>query len=128
MFGVIKKLIGGIFSFIAGLLPGKKTSGGYYLQLDESGAEVKPAPTVISNGAEASEPAKKPAPTALEAKVEVSKPPVQAATVVATKEPTETNFATKYLMPTASNVRRRPGANMSSFLDMASQVKTTTQG
>jgi hypothetical protein len=33
-------------------------------------------------------------------------------------------FAPQYLMPTASSSRRRPGANMSSFLDMARQVKT----
>ncbi|BAY85647.1 hypothetical protein NIES267_51480 [Calothrix parasitica NIES-267] len=36
----------------------------------------------------------------------------------------ETLFAPKYLIPKNNNVRRRPGANMSSFLDMASQVKT----
>lgn len=33
-------------------------------------------------------------------------------------------FAPNYLMPSASNSRRRPGANMNSFLDMARQVKT----
>lgn len=36
----------------------------------------------------------------------------------------ETLFAPKYLIPKNNNVRRRPGANMSSFLDMASKVKT----
>ncbi|WP_052672384.1 hypothetical protein [Aliterella atlantica] len=37
---------------------------------------------------------------------------------------TDTTFAPKYLNPaTASSKRRRPGANMSSFLDMANQVK-----
>lgn len=36
----------------------------------------------------------------------------------------ETTFAPKYLTPTNSNGRRRPGANMTSFLDMARQVKT----
>ena len=42
------------------------------------------------------------------------------------KIPTETTFAPKYLSPsaTSSNGRRRPGANMTSFLDMARQVKT----
>ena len=40
------------------------------------------------------------------------------------EEPTETNFATKYLIPKNDNMRRRPGANMNSFLDMARQVKT----
>jgi len=40
------------------------------------------------------------------------------------EQPKETTFAPKYLVPTNSNGRRRPGANMSSFLDMARQVKT----
>lgn len=36
----------------------------------------------------------------------------------------ETLFAPKYLIPKNDNMRRRPGANMNSFLDMAGQVKT----
>ncbi|BAZ65747.1 MAG: hypothetical protein KME28_23300 [Pelatocladus maniniholoensis HA4357-MV3] len=39
-------------------------------------------------------------------------------------QPTETTFAPKYLIPTNTNGRRRPGANMNSFLEMARQVKT----
>jgi hypothetical protein len=35
----------------------------------------------------------------------------------------ETTFAPEYLTPTNSNGRRRPGANMTSFLDMAREVK-----
>jgi hypothetical protein len=31
-------------------------------------------------------------------------------------------FATKYLMPTASNTRRRPGGSMKMFLDMARET------
>jgi hypothetical protein len=50
------------------------------------------------------------------------------ATPVASVKPTtpvETTFAPKYLTPGGnSNGRRRPGANMSSFLEMARQVKT----
>ncbi|MGB3652721.1 MAG: hypothetical protein WBA41_16100 [Rivularia sp. (in: cyanobacteria)] len=38
----------------------------------------------------------------------------------------ETLFAPKYLIPKNNNMRRRPGANMSSFLDMASKVKPPT--
>jgi hypothetical protein len=37
---------------------------------------------------------------------------------------TETTFAPKYLVPSSSNSRRRPGPNMNPFLDMARQVKT----
>jgi hypothetical protein len=35
---------------------------------------------------------------------------------------TETTFAPKYLIPSSSNSRRRPGPNMNPFLDMARQV------
>ncbi|MGF1675117.1 MAG: hypothetical protein ACFCUV_15740 [Rivularia sp. (in: cyanobacteria)] len=45
-------------------------------------------------------------------------------TVNKPEEPKETTFAPKYLIPKNDNVRRRPGANMNSFLDMARQVKT----
>jgi len=38
---------------------------------------------------------------------------------------TETTFAPKYLIPSASSKsRRRPGPSMNPFLDMARQVKT----
>ncbi|RCJ18567.1 hypothetical protein A6770_32880 [Nostoc minutum NIES-26] len=42
------------------------------------------------------------------------------------EQPKETTFAPKYLAPSAasSNGRRRPGANMSAYLDMARQAKT----
>lgn len=47
------------------------------------------------------------------------------ASSVLNKTQTETTFAPKYLSPSvSSNGRRRPGPNMSSFLDMARDVKT----
>ena len=39
----------------------------------------------------------------------------------------ETLFAPKYLIPKNDGMRRRPGANMNSFLDMASKVKAPTK-
>ncbi|MEB3218294.1 MAG: hypothetical protein VKN72_18965 [Nostocales cyanobacterium 94392] len=45
-------------------------------------------------------------------------------TVIKPEELKETTFAPKYLIPKNDNTRRRPGANMNSFLDMARQVKT----
>ncbi|MEM9925194.1 MAG: hypothetical protein AAF915_15820 [Cyanobacteria bacterium P01_D01_bin.50] len=42
----------------------------------------------------------------------------------AKEEPKETSFAPKYLIPKNDNIRRRPGANMNSFLELARQVKT----
>lgn len=58
-------------------------------------------------------------------KAEPAKPAKAPAASTNGQKPTETTFAPKYLVPTASNSRRRPGANMSNFLDMARQVKTS---
>ena len=59
-------------------------------------------------------------------KVEPGKNAKAAAAKVLKEEPKETTFAPKYLAPstTSSNGRRRPGANMSAYLEMARQVKT----
>jgi hypothetical protein len=44
---------------------------------------------------------------------------------VSAAEPTITNFATDYLIkPSSISSRRRPGANMKQFMDMARQVET----
>jgi hypothetical protein len=54
------------------------------------------------------------------------KPELTPAASKVAKIPAETTFAPKYLAPsaTSSNGRRRPGANMTSFLEMARNVKT----
>ncbi len=50
--------------------------------------------------------------------------PVSIATAAAA-EPAITNFATDYLIqPSSISSRRRPGANMKQFMDMARQVET----
>lgn len=142
MFGFIKNLIAGIIGFITGLLGGKK-NGGYYLQLEETGTGsvpvVAPKPAAEpSNGTKAKAveaPKPEPSPTPVKAaKKEASQngktatPEPIPAPVASTKPaiPTETTFAPKYLIPSASgsNGRRRPGANMNTYLDMARQVKT----
>ncbi|MBD2363289.1 hypothetical protein H6G36_19200 [Anabaena minutissima FACHB-250] len=145
MFGFIKKLIAGILSFITGLLPGKK-NGGYYLQLEETGtgsapvAETKTKSAVeTSNGTKAAveAPQPEPSPTPVKAakkkasqngKAAPTEPAPVPVPAASTKPatPTETTFAPKYLIPTfsSSNGRRRPGANMNTYLDMARQVKT----
>ncbi|MFM5891723.1 MAG: hypothetical protein ACKPFD_05530 [Dolichospermum sp.] len=100
---------------ITGLFGNKGNS--YYMELKEETQEanvtqvatpvasVTPAPTAVAPAT--------PAPTAVAPKAEPVKISV----------PTETNFATKYLIP-KNTPRRRPGVNMSGFLDMARQVKT----
>jgi hypothetical protein len=111
--GFIKNLIAGIVGFITGLFSKKDNS--YYLELKEE-ANVAQAPVPSEKSAQAAAPVEvKAAPTA--AKVTKAEP-------VKVLVPKETNFATKYLIPANNNVRRRPGVNMNSFLDMARQVKT----
>jgi hypothetical protein len=126
MFGFIKKLIAGIFGFLTGLLPGKNKGSGYYLELkDEAAPQTAPA---ASNGTKVTpSPAPTPAPTANKAaKTKPSEAEPTKAPAATTKPPAETTFAPKYLIPSAatSNGRRRPGANMNAYLDMARQVKT----
>jgi hypothetical protein len=127
MFGFIKNLIGGILGFITGLF-GKKDNS-YYLELKEEATETKPAavkPVAATVTTPAPAATEKPATAkpATATKTEPAKAPAPKAEPAKPAVPTETTFAPKYLAPTATNVRRRPGANMNVFLDMASQVKT----
>ncbi|MEH2383957.1 MAG: hypothetical protein V7K27_34565 [Nostoc sp.] len=164
----IQGFLSGILGFITGLLPGKKKSNGYFLELDEAkdaAKEVasnakKVAETVAANAkkvtatiaseaptlskpdslngtktaATKAKSAKNPKPadvqlvqTAEGLRVEPGKNGKAAAAKVLKEQPTETTFAPKYLAPstTSSNGRRRPGANMSAYLEMARQVKTS---
>lgn len=139
----IVSLITGIVGFLTGLLPGKKPSNGYYLELDEAATGAKPkdvAPKTtpklaeVSNGTKAvvAETVAKPAETTPTPKTATNgkAPKAEPANVPVAKakptQPTETTFAPKYLAPSASgsNGRRRPGANMSAYLELARQIKT----
>ncbi len=113
--GFIKNLIAGIVGFITGLFGNKGNS--YYLELKEE-AEANVTQVAAPVAAVAPTPAA-PAPAAVApvaAKATKAEP-------VKISVPTETNFATKYLIP-KNTPRRRPGVNMNSFLEMASQMKT----
>ncbi|QOV24139.1 hypothetical protein [Anabaenopsis elenkinii] len=143
MFGFIKKLITGILSFITGLLPGKKGNG-YYLELDEAASDTAPettdkqpevAPVSRSNGSVAPVSGAVSTPvTTITTKVEEAKngsakkaePTTASASNGITTPPVENTFAPKYLRTSGSGSnRRRPGANMNSYLDMARQMKTS---
>ncbi len=127
----------------------KKSNSGFYLELDESKAGAaqadSPAPAQTASGAttEAKPTEAQPAKTSRKeklaalaegrqpaaatpapAKAPTTKPATAAAPAPkpATFEP-ETEFATKYLVTNGSNSRRRPGANMSTYLDMARKMK-----
>ncbi|EFA73828.1 conserved hypothetical protein [Raphidiopsis brookii D9] len=112
MFGFIKNLIAGILSFISGIF-GKKDE--YYLELKEENEPTTVVPTAPVVKVESVVPPKVESVSAPAAKP-VEKP------VVAK----ETTFAPQYLLTLTSRTRRRPGANMSSFLDMARQAKVPT--
>lgn len=135
--GFIKNLISGIVGFLTGLLPGKKKSNGFYLELDEAATGATPTVAAksapASNGKKAAQPVAAvapvtppPAPVKVEASQNGNGKAAKAAPATAAKAvPTETTFAPKYVAATVpgSNERRRPGANMSAFLDLANQVK-----
>lgn len=169
MFGFIKKLFGGIFAFLGGLIGGKKAkegdtsstpaiapqgkkSKGYYLELDETGntksklEEALKPEAIKAEAVKALEPVQAAVTTAakkLEAAAPKKQEPAQASAESAAQNgkvkieaqpnpPAATNgkasekvtFAPNYLLPTASNNRRRPGPSMDMFRDMARQVKT----
>lgn len=87
-------------------------------------AETKPEPAKAETKAEPAKAKKaRPAPAA---KPEPAPTPAPAAVTKEKAKPESDNtFAPKYLVSTGSNGRRRPGANMNSFLEMARQVKTS---
>ncbi len=152
IFNFIGKLLSGILGFIGGLFGGKKNGSGYYLELDDAksvGAAAKSS-SEQANGSAAKTVAKSAKTDGQVAKAVANEvvtkeaaQPIVSETAKVTKiqaapaklvastnnslnlpEPQIRNFATDYLIPTASSSRRRPGANMRSFLDMAKQVKT----
>jgi len=135
--------------------PRKARNSGYFLELDEAqgigNGAVTPAKTSVviaepqadfintpakleSVKTEATAPALKsesvkPKRTAKSAAAveKVEPKPAAANAALNLPQPTVTTFAPKYLAPNGSSTgRRRPGANMSSFLDMARQVKTSS--
>ncbi len=126
----IKKLISGILGFLTGLLPKKKASSGFYLELDEAATGAKPvtAKPVAAKPAAVAPVAV--APTAIKVSTDKAesngKAPKAEQAIATTQKPTETTFAPQYVAASVagSNGRRRPGANMSGFLDLARQVKT----
>lgn len=116
---------------------GKKNDG-FYIQLEDADAKSAPVAKAAAKSAPAAptaEPAvavpaakadAKPAKTEKKSakKAETPKPKVEAAPApVAAPVPAITNFATDYLIkPSSSSGRRRPGANMRQFVDLARQM------
>lgn len=151
----LKGLLSGLFSFVGGLLgskkakkaelapaPRKASKSGYYLELEEAKGVGATTPAKALEAAASSvqttakTTAKKVASVAQASKPEPAKSepatpktpaaPAKVASALNLPGPTVTTFAPDYLAKASSNGRRRPGANMSSFLDMARQVKTSS--
>lgn len=139
-FNFLKNLFSGLLGLIG--LGSKKTaalgesqpkpakrSSGYFLELDDakgvSSLPAKPVEKAADSGVAVAPVAAKKveAPT----KAEPAKPaPAAVAQALNLPQPQITNFATTYLTPgNGSGGRRRPGANMNAYLDMARQAKTS---
>ncbi|MBD2037459.1 hypothetical protein H6F76_21080 [Leptolyngbya sp. FACHB-321] len=149
---LLKNIVSGLFSFLGGLVGSKKSqeaiaeaapkprkarNSGYFLELDDAkgvGSAATPAQASKQQPAKAEPIKAEPAKAVVQSNqvkppvVAEPKPapkPVAANAALNLPQPTVTTFAPKYLASNgSSNGRRRPGANMSSFLDMARQIKT----
>jgi hypothetical protein len=125
---LIKKIVGGLFSFIGGILGGNKS--GFYMEAEELPASKSAAPkqeapaTLIAEAPKAEAPkAEAPkAPKPAAAPVQNGAAPVAAPSNNGSAPAPQPAAASDLIM--LSTPRRRPGANMSSFLEMAKTVKT----
>ena len=136
MFGFLKNIFGGIFGFLGKILGlGKKSEYAYEFEATPAAKAIpasqpapkaeaaKPAATEVK--AEAAKAEKAATKKEKPAKVETPAPAAAKKPEPATAPAPVSGFSSQYLTPTATATRRRPGANMTSYLDMARQVKTT---
>ncbi len=129
--GLIKKIFGGLFGLLGsifgvfGNLFGSKKSE-FYMELDEDDVNIPSATQVTSSNLQPqqkTEPSPQSTPTTVSEEPLVKPRPAKAA--AAKKPEPQGNFATEYLVNPKLDFtpRRRPGACMSGFLDMAKSVK-----
>lgn len=133
--GFIKKLLGGLFSLLGGILKvfglGKKSE--YFLEADSAADSSAPAqPAVAAAQVEAPAPAIAPKAAENGKATQPAAAPVMAvaaapaAPAPAAKAEPVGNFSTDYLL-TSGGSRRRPGPSLNPFMDMAKQVKPQGQ-
>ncbi|HBE20547.1 MAG TPA: hypothetical protein DEG17_02000 [Cyanobacteria bacterium UBA11149] len=115
-----------------------KKSGGYFLELDETGnvksdaaapvtapAPETPAATAPAATAPAATPKAKTKTSVKKATAKVAPAPTVAPSNPRVEPEPGVTFAPSNLLPlTTNSSRRRPGPSMNGFLDMASQMKT----
>ncbi|WJI24493.1 hypothetical protein MZ909_02100 [Thermosynechococcus sp. B0] len=111
---LLKKLFGAIFGLLGAIakLFGLGKKGEFYIELDKSTA----APAAPPTPTKAVEPAPTPEPAA------APQPAQPVATAPAAPTPTPVTPSVPY----TRFARRRPGANMAAFLNMARQVRPST--
>ena len=112
---------------VAAAKPAKKEKPAKTPEPVAAAKPAKPEPAKTMNQAEATEAAAKVELVQTDVGVKVEPAKRESSSPAAStngQSQTETTFAPKYLAPTSSSNRRRPGPNMNSFLDMARQVKT----
>ena len=153
LFGGIAAFFGGLFGGKKSQgdesAPKAKKSKGYFLELDDTGnvksdasdKKSQPLKAKAPESATQAQPAQSAVATLERPKTESAtkevpsgnqtvkieaqpNPPAAAASNGRVATQGDSTFAPKYLMPTASNSRRRPGPSMEMFKDMARQVKT----
>jgi len=137
LFNFLKNLVSGIFGFLGGLFGSKEDSAagsapkvktskssGFFLEIDDAkgvGATVSAPAKVATPAIATAQPAAKSKPAAPAKAPE----PVAVASALNLPKPTVTAPETDFVLTAViSNGRRRPGANMASYLDMARQAKT----
>ncbi|HIK24789.1 MAG: hypothetical protein P3X23_002370 [Thermosynechococcus sp. Uc] len=110
---LLKKLFGAIFGLFGAIakLFGLGKKGEFYIELDED----KAAPATPTTPTKAAEPAPQPPQPVAAAPTPI---------VTAAAEPTATPVTPS--VPYTRFARRRPGANMAAFLNMARQVRPST--
>ncbi|WOB43448.1 hypothetical protein HNI00_09975 [Thermoleptolyngbya oregonensis NK1-22] len=142
--GLIKKLLGGLFSFLGGLgkLLGLGKSSEYFLEAEPSSSAAAAAPVAEAAPATTEAPVAAPAPAPAAAVAAVAPPatdvtsngkaPAAAAPAqVPAAKPTpeaapaaDQTFAPNFVVLSSSRSgRRRPGPSLNPFLDMARQVR-----
>jgi hypothetical protein len=130
-----KNLIGGVFGFIGGLFGGKKTKDGFFMELEEAptaaptAVATPEAPAASAKATKQSIKAEKTAAKAEKTAAKAEKAAAKAAVAAAESAPAPAanplnlpeptiSFAEANRLPTPTP-RRRPGANMGSYLNMA---------